>query len=154
MARRIYETSEDRESERAVLDALSLAWHPVVIKQLPQLHPLDGFADFGGYYAWVEVKCRGKKDDLPSTHYSEWMISVEKVKEGMLRHGMFGHGFHLVFEWLDGIFTTDVPQIIGECRIDPEGGRKDRDDPLDTEPCFLIPASAFRKIIVDNTAIL
>lgn len=152
MGRPTYETAEDRINEKEVLDALALAWHPVVIKQLPQHYPLDGFADFGGYYAWIEVKCRGEKENLPSTKYSEWMISVDKIMAGMLWYNMFGHGFHLAFRWSDGIFSADVPQVIEGCSINPDGGRSDRNTPLDKGPCFMIPASAFKKILVDKTA--
>lgn len=152
MARRIYETKDDRSKEEAVLETLRRAWHPVIVTKLPPKYALDAFVDWGTVQAFLEVKRR----NCASTTYKTYMLSLRKVREGLDHAELMPQGvFLLVVEWTDGLFVCDVAEALTAPGYRVEvGGRDDRGDWQDVEPVAHIPVNLFQRINVDNTAIL
>ena len=94
----------------------------------------------GNMRAWAECKRRyhqyGKYDTL--------MLSLGKYREGRQLCLDTGMPFLLIVEWDDGIrwmrASADMPAI-------GLGGREDRNDPDDIEPCVFIPIESFKLLV-------
>lgn len=113
----------------------------LLVSKTPPLHPYDyaGEGLDGSLEAIFEVKCR----TTPRKKYPTYMLSLMKFSKMVDISEATGKPAYLVVSWTDGIYLFRV------CRADmmlldiKAGGRKDRGDPMDIEPCIFIPVDMF-----------
>lgn len=111
------------------------------VSKTPPLHSYDyaGEGLDGALEAVFEVKCRTNS----RMRYPTYMLSLMKFAKLIDTSEATGKPAFLVVSWTDGICLFRV------CRIDAllfdikAGGRKDRGDPMDIEPCIFIPVDMF-----------
>ena len=137
--RPLYESSTDISNEAAVVAEVSKKWRRHFDK-LPIKYGVDYCVTKGAdIVAFAEVKCRNYS-------YSEidkmggYMISAHKWVIGGTFADAIGVPLVLIVKLTDGIWWTKErsKKLI-------LGGRKDRNDPQDVEPCILIPMKSFVK---------
>jgi len=141
MTRKMYETDEDLKRESELVDEISLRWNCDLYK-LPIQYHLDYVAQREGRIrAFLEMKCRTFEMD----RYPTFMISMSKVMWSRLLFGVSGKETFLIVKWTDKIARCDLLH----CKYDVAmGGRTDRGDWQDVDPCCYIPLSEF-KVIAD-----
>ena len=137
--RPVYETQENRSQEERVMQAFSLAYNV----QLVRLNSLAG-ADYivyrdGTATALAEVKVRKN----PRGQYPTYMISATKVYTMIAASEVMKLTPLLVVKWLDSIGWINLATAKGTIKF---GGREDRGDSQDMEPCLFIPTIDFTKI--------
>ena len=119
-----YETANDRSKERQIIDLVATKFGMKAVK-LPQFQDID-FALMRGEVVWgvVEVKARGR-------HYPQMFLSLHKV-QALRQYAAAGLQARVIFATPSGVFAKKVGpgEIDGWIGV---GGRKDRNDPLDTE---------------------
>lgn len=142
MTRPVYETNADLSREQEVSDWLANYWRCEVVKLKP-LYQFDrALIQDGEIQAFAEIKCRTN----PSTQYKSYLISGDKMLKALAWRKLSGVPCQLVVAWTDaiGIFQVEDDREY-TVKI---GGRKDRADQQDLEPCFFIPLSWFKIIPV------
>lgn len=143
--RPIYETSENLVSERLVAEALGRAWKCEVVK-LPKLWSADYCALRGKQVvSFIEIKSRAYSfDELE--RFGGYMIDLRKAKELKTLAGFTARPALLVINLKDGMFWLDIAKAdLLDVRI---GGRTDRNDAADVEPCAFFEMQQFRRITV------
>ena len=142
--RPVYETEKDRKMEQAIINELSDAWK-IFYQKLPIKHRLD-FAlldDKKIVTAWAEVKRR----DNDSTTYDTYMLSLDKYMSGMKLYKLTGLPFYLVVKFSDGLYYCEV-SLLSYAQLNLSfGGRTDRGDSQDVEPCIYFDSNLFKKVI-------
>ena len=142
--RPIYETAKDRKIEQAIINELSDAWK-IFYQKLPIKHRLD-FAlldDKKAVIAWAEVKRR----DNDSTTYDTYMLSLDKYMSGMQLFKLTGLPFYMVVKFSDGLYYCEV-SLLSYAQLNISfGGRTDRGDSQDVEPCIYFDSNLFKKVI-------
>ena len=142
--RPVYETEKDRKMEQAIINELSDAWK-IFYQKLPIKHRLD-FAlldDKKGVIAWAEVKRR----DNDSTTYDTYMLSLDKYMSGMKLFKLTGLPFYMVVKFSDGLYYCEV-SLLSYAQLNISfGGRTDRGDSQDVEPCIYFDSNLFKKVI-------
>jgi hypothetical protein len=135
-----YETTADRVRELSVVDAYSKAtgW---TFNKVPAHYRVDGcFTDKNGNLAaWVEVKNR----TCSKGTYPTYLISLNKVREGLALAKDTGVPFVLLVKWTDGCFELPIAELPLSIRV---GGRSDRNDWQDQEPVCFFDINSFRQI--------
>ena len=142
--RPIYETAKDRKIEQAIINELSDAWK-IFYQKLPIKHRLD-FAlldDRRNVNAWAEVKRR----DNDSTTYGTYMLSLDKYMSGMKLFKLTGLPFYLVVKFSDGLYYCEVSLLSYAQLTISFGGRTDRADSQDVEPCVFFDTNLFKKVV-------
>lgn len=136
MNRPIYETQNDRTAERKVAELVA-AKRGLTAYAMPLRYAVD-FAFCRGRVIewWVEVKCRTN----PREKYPTYLLSLGKWAGMMGLFGQTGIPAMLVVGWTDCIGVLELPAPRMAVEI---GGRTDRNDRQDVEPCVLIPVSQF-----------
>jgi len=138
MARSLYETSQDRRSEKQVLDYVSKCWG-IVYHKLPMSYKLD----YSMYRSellvgWAEVKCR--------THnfgtFPTYIISLAQGLEARRLGKETNTTPILLVSWLDVLAYLDFfsPFTI------KQGGRSDRGDWQDQEPMAHFELKYFKRV--------
>ena len=144
MIRPVYETEKDRKMEQAIINELSDAWK-IFYQKLPIKHRLD-FAlldDKKAVIAWAEVKRR----DNDSTTYDTYMLSLDKYMSGMKLFKLTGLPFYMVVKFSDGLYYCEV-SLLSYAQLNISfGGRTDRGDSQDVEPCIYFDSNLFKKVI-------
>ena len=142
--RPVYETEKDRKMEQAIINELSDAWK-IFYQKLPIKHRLD-FAlldDKKIVIAWAEVKRR----DNDSTTYDTYMLSLDKYMSGMKLFKLTGLPFYMVVKFRDGLYYCEV-SLLSYAQLNISfGGRTDRGDSQDVEPCIYFDSNLFKKVI-------
>ena len=144
MIRPVYETEKDRKMEQAIINELSDAWK-IFYQKLPIKHRLD-FAlldDKKAVIAWAEVKRR----DNDSTTYDTYMLSLDKYMSGMKLFKLTGLPFYMVVKFSDGLYYCEV-SLLSYAQLNISfGGRTDRGDSQDVDPCIYFDSNLFKKVI-------
>jgi hypothetical protein len=131
----IYETPRDQEREHGAAMQVATRSGAVLVKA-PALACWDYMAIRGGkLVAALEVKVRSHDMDT----YPTYMVSAEKVVKLRNLRQLLGVPVLLVVSFNGRIATLDV-KAEGEMGM---GGRTDRQDPNDQEPCLFFPVAAF-----------
>lgn len=143
--RPIYETSEDRHAEAIVMLDVQRA-HGIGIRRIRKMFPVDYAVVEGPYVMkWVEIKSRNySMQDM--NRMGGLYLSALKV--GMI-HALeraTGIGTCVVAGMTDGIYVADLPRPDSAPLNIVFGGRHDRDDPADVEPCVCVPPASWRKV--------
>lgn len=135
-----YETEADREREREVADFMRERFR-VRYVQMPQRYPADLliYNPDGTTRSWIEVKSR----NIAFGTYDHLILSLEKVIGLQLLARASGMPAYICANLNDGRFLMPCPA--GPVRIDV-GGRRDRGDPEDIEPCAVLPWSDFTRM--------
>eukprot|EP00919_Chromeraceae_sp_WS-2016_P060823 GHVR01144332.1.p2 GENE.GHVR01144332.1~~GHVR01144332.1.p2 ORF type:complete len:139 (-),score=5.76 GHVR01144332.1:6-422(-) len=137
--RPLYETDSDRARESDVFEYIKSKIDCDVVKAPENAH-FDGFLVGPNNLpmAMVEVKNRNNA----STKYPTYMLSANKCRKCKELSDSSGVPFVLVVRFTDGVFALTVK---GEYPVEM-GGRYDRNDPRDKEPCMFIPMDKFHKV--------
>ncbi len=145
MSRPTYETQQDSDRERLVVEAMASAWSLNPIK-LPKFYKQDWALSKMDrtVKAVVEVKCRSH----PKHTYDTLILSLDKWQAlAMLSERTSIKGL-LGVRYTDGIFWV-VAQHQPDWRI-TIGGRTDRNDPDDVEPVIHIPSSSLKPLFTNG----
>ena len=133
------ETAENRRAEQEIMDQLSLRW-VAKAKKMHAMYTLD-FMVFKANegIAWVEAKDR---QDWPDGR-DYYMLALHKWKAAH-EYLCYTKLPTVIAVWLSGeLMTYNVSPIdLGQLKI-IEGGRRDRDESSDLEPCVIIPIEKF-----------
>jgi hypothetical protein len=128
MSRPHYENRKSLQKEHALAQGLEKRWE-CKLKKLPIKYMLDYAAWKNKQIsAWVELKCR----TIPFEQYDEYMISLAKVMAAKELSRNTGLQSFLVVQWSNKTAFLQLDNADYELRM---GGRKDRNDPDDIEPC-------------------
>lgn len=135
MSRPMYETQEDLQRERQVMERLCEAWK-VGCQKLPTKYVIDyGMLRDEKVVAWLEIKCRSKKYDEMILSAAKWFAGKDLARQTAL-------SFVLVYAFPDSSihYLTIEPDMNPEIRFE---GRTDRNDWQDREPCVILPLEWF-----------
>ena len=118
--------------------------HGAVLKKMPMNYRIDymSFRD-GVPTAVIEVKSR--KKGIASTTYPLFMLSLSKWHSGIDYFNKSKLNFVLAGKYDDGIFTYKYSPE-DKVEIKWFGGRPDREDKDDQEPCVYVPMKLFKRI--------
>jgi len=132
-----YEQQRDLDNEARVVRLM--AEHKIEMRKLPISYRLD-YAMFrdNKLRGFAEVKTRSHKHD----RYPTLMISLGKVVAAQHLADVTKTRSVLLVQYLDGIFWTDF-KTPHEVLM---GGRTDRGDAADIEPCAHYPIEAFTMV--------
>ena len=131
------ETEKDRVAEREIMDMLCLRW-AARAKKMHVMYTLDYMVFKGDHsIAWVEAKDRAWEG------YETYLLALHKWKAAH-QYLEYTRLPTVIAVRLSGeLHTYNVsPSDLGKVRIS-EGGRRDRDDNSDVEPCVYIPIEKF-----------
>lgn len=140
MTRPQYETASSLQVERESL-AKFLLDSPYKAVKLPKRYYLDWvvMARDRSVNAWIECKRRYNM----RSKYPTFMMSMKKWQEGSDLSRLGGKPFYVVVEWDDGLFYVRQDEVLDAVTYGI-GGRTDRNDPEDIEPCVYIPVHLFQ----------
>lgn len=137
LARPLYESPADLKNEESVLSVICEKWKSEAAK-LPIKYGVDYMLlRSGDAVASCEIKCRTN----PMEQYPDYMISLGKLIDAKAIRDLTGIPFLLIIRWTDKIGywrLPDDPKVITRM-----GGRTDRNDSQDVEPCAFIPIQDF-----------
>ena len=139
----IYETESDRQRQREAIGHLARATNTQVIETERLVGWDYEMVRDSKVLAMVEVKCR----ECKSSTYATYMVSQTKalrLRETALTRGVAGG---LLVCWKDGeIGWLRIDSTNPEDWLVQQGGRVDRNDPLDIERVVHFDISSFRFI--------
>jgi len=138
--RPVYETDHDRLEEREVMKSLS-SISRLGFALMPRFYAYDAtLLRNGECCAWVDAKRRYH----PRSKYDTYMLSCKKVSD--LRKEQWATNIQalVAVKWDDylGVISADRFVLLND--MVAMGGREDRDDPDDVEPCFFIRPEKFK----------
>lgn len=137
MSRPIYQSAETLADELEVALDMAARWGATA-RKIPRAYRVSWvLLRDSKPIAWVEIKTR-------SATFSEFMISLGKVREGIALANDTGIPFVLVVKFPIGTYWT-IPGA-EDLRSIGFGGRTDRADPEDFEPMVFIPRRKFQPI--------
>jgi len=137
--RPLYESSKDLSNELRVSAHLKDCWNAEFVK-LPMAYYVDWAVVRGSEIkAFAEFKRRHN----PKDQYPSFMISLNKWMNGKKMGRELGVPFLIIVEWDDGLYYCDTEAV---ARTYGFGGRSDRGDSQDQEPCVFIETKAFYKV--------
>jgi len=148
MAREWYETNDDLMREKSAGLRLEEAWNCDIVK-LSVKYGADWMAWRDGEVVGViEYKNRPHEFDT----YPTYMISLHKWISLRVAAEYSSTHQHkvvpiIVVEFTDGMWWLEVKPNIATLEM---GGRIDRSDPEDREPCMFIPMYHWKKIRENN----
>lgn len=137
------ESAADRANQREVAAVLAEVWQCEMV-EFKETSLVDYMAvKDATAWALVEIKCRS----ITYRDRPQYMLSADKWVNTQTVASVLRVRGLLVVRFGDGsIYGTDL------LATDPEppemrmGGRRDRGDPRDLEPCVWLPISAFRLV--------
>lgn len=141
MQRPLYERAIDRAKEREIISKIELKWNVKAAKLKTALKLDYALTRKGAVVAFAEVKARTYSWEQID-QLGGYMLSLDKWTQA--RTLCAGLPFSLVVEASDELrcfntrFDLPFPVVIG--------GRKDRADWQDVEPCILIPVRHFKAV--------
>lgn len=137
MSRPIYETKQTLSTEERLIKLIAESFNAKPVK-LGMKYKVDyAMTRSGRIEGWIELKKRSFNFD----QYEEYMLSLDKYMTAKRLSQDTGKPCILVVEFNDKILFADLAEI--EFRLGM-GGRKDRGDPEDYEPCCWIALSQFK----------
>ena len=142
-----YETEADLANERDVIEQLCKLWSMRAEKLSPALYSVD-YALYRGQgvsetlAGFVEVKCL----TMPSTKHRCYTLSAAKIAKMRQLSQLFGVKAILVVAYTDRVMWGGVEEDNIE-RI-ASGGRRDRGDQFDREPCGYIPVANMKTVFL------
>ena len=137
--RPIYENNKTLAAEEALAEKLAVEWQCKPIK-LGRKYKIDYALSRGGVIAaWAEFKKRG----IASDKYSEYMLSMDKYLAAKELARETDTTCFLVVEFTDCVLYADLASVSFRLGM---GGRKDRGDPEDYEPCCWMPLKEFNTL--------
>jgi hypothetical protein len=145
MSRPLYESELDRGNESQVAKVIEAKWKCLAKKLKPACEVDYALERSGRIIAMMEVKCRaytyGRLDELGGL-----MLSAHKWQAARRWWENHGIGFVLAVGLTDGVYALSVHPDGGWPQKLPlvMGGRLDRGDAQDIEPCVLIPMNLFK----------
>ena len=144
MSRPIYETRENIASERLVAEAVGRSWNCEVLK-LPRLWPADYCCVRGrSVEAFLEIKVRSYSFETLRA-MGGYMIDVRKITALQSLAAVTGRKAFLTVSLAGQIFYMPVVPSTQPTQV-VMGGRKDRSDDADIEPCAIFDMNLFRPI--------
>ena len=148
--RQTYETKDDRERETEIATICARAWDCEALK-LKIAAELDYVFHRGGeIHAVVEIKDRTSGRGYSSHDMDRmggYMISACKYQSAKRWCETHTSAFVLIVRLTDGIFWRRWTQTLPRVDI-ALGGRSDRGDWQDKEPCVFLPMSTFTRLRV------
>jgi len=145
MSREHYEQPDDRKREMWVAERFA---REMGLKQIemPENSRIDRFLidKDDNPRGWVEIKCRTTE----CGHYDTYALSEQKFKTLLWLHKITNVPSLLVVGFMDMIAWVEVNKLGGLRVVD--GGRQDRNDPLDIERLVHIPITKFRYIEMEE----
>lgn len=142
--RPLYETVSHLTAEHALADRVAQAWCAQAVK-LPRAYPCDyGFRRSGETVALAEFKCR-RYPMARLEALGGFMLSLHKWAGVRALAQASGLPFVLVVEDGDSQVWWHRPTDFSHDGVG-FGGRRDRDDPQDTEPVITLRAARFRPL--------
>jgi hypothetical protein len=141
--RTLYETQQDRDREERVKEHLQAVWKSTLHK-LPIRYEVEwlAFRKDGRAVAAIEFKWRSN----PSGRFETYLLALGKWMALDRLRVACGLRSILVVEFSDALMFHVLGEVDSdEIRIE-WGGRTDRSDPNDMEPCVMIPMEKFRAI--------
>jgi hypothetical protein len=142
--RPMYERPSHLAAERAAIGVVEGAWRVRAVK-LPIAYGVDYALtrDNRAVCGFVEVKCRNNA----SGQYPTYLLSLGKLLAARRLAAATRLPFALVVTFSDGAYFW----LDGGEEVAVEiGGRADRGDWQDTEPCAMIPMSRFKPLLPDG----
>lgn len=141
--RPIYESDTDLCNEQSIVVALESRFK-CSFKKTPKFFSVDYVAVRENKpVAWVEIKCR-KYTMLQIHSFGGYLISLKKIISAKHLFDVTGLPFILIVKAADEIYFSQFQTFSFTNLV--IGGRKDRQDAEDVEPCVLIPTDSFRKL--------
>ena len=132
-----YENIEDLYNEKKLMRQFTALYPGQIQKTCPKKQLDYAVSNHGTVNCFVECKCRNNVADK----YDEYMISLYKVQKA-LSLAQFTKALLLV-GWVDKWGWWEFAKHAEHnCRVG-WGGRDDRRDSLDKEPCLYIPTEFF-----------
>lgn len=139
MSRPLYESDDDLAKERAAVEALCSSLGCSYSK-LPISYGLDyALHRDGRVFSMIEIKCRNNT----SQRYETIMVSVLKRIKALELRKSAHVTTNLVVAYTDGIYLIDFAEKPDYVAI---GGRKDRSDSADIEPCIHYSVSRMARV--------
>ena len=143
MHRPIYETESNRQAQARTAKEIEEHFKCTMIST-PRMYSLDYMALRDGHpVAWVEIKERKYTLDAIKK-LGGYLLSLHKLTSARALHQITMLPFILVVKLQDGTyyksFTSDLDFIKNKISV---GGRLDRGDLQDIEPCVLIDTDSF-----------
>jgi len=139
MPRKLYESKQDLSKENELAKQISYRW-ACSLRKLPIHYHLDFAAEREGkIVAFMEFKCRTSE----MNKYPTYMISMSKMMTARSMYGVSGKESFLIVQWKDKIAKCEMLWCKYEVGM---GGRTDRGDWQDVDPCCYIPLSEFTVI--------
>ena len=134
----MYETASDLANEDQVKTFLEAKWQATLHK-LPISYNFDYLVERNGNSsAWVEIKVRTN----PMNQYDTMMISLHKSLAGKHLTETTGLPSFLVVKWTDKIGFVNINECLHTLKM---GGRSDRNDAQDRDPCLYIGIDEFQE---------
>ena len=139
LGRRLYESKEDLAKEEKVKALLEKKWQAILHK-LPISYNYDYLVERNGHSsAWVEVKVRTN----PMKQYDTMMVSLHKLLAGKHLTDTTGLPCFLVVQWTDATGFVNINECASTLKM---GGRADRNDSQDRDPCLYIDIDQFQEL--------
>lgn len=137
VSRPTYETKSDRQNEFKVARYLANR-EGLLAVSMPLRYAVDYAVvnDSGDVHGWYEIKCRTN----PMKAYDTYLLSIGKYHSMLALQHNSGFPVFLAVKWTDCLGVMGIPAK----HTISMGGRKDRGDWQDTEPCAMFPIEQFK----------
>jgi hypothetical protein len=131
-----YQTNSDRLNEDSIAARFSSSWKCEFVR-MPDFYPIDRMAVLRNKpVAWAEIKRRHRG----LRQYADVWLSLHKTIYGRQMTETTGLPFLFLVEFNDCFAYAEIK---GQYQI-VYGGRKDRGDWQDMEPCIQIPVDTWK----------
>lgn len=141
MSRPLYETEQDRESERRLAEMIGAKYNYKFVK-MPTKLSLDYMLTQDGIAkAFMEMRQRR----TPMHKYPTYMISLYKVMMASQLTQTTGLPCYLAVQWSDKAGICKLPPHIAPLSV-AQGGSMQRGDPQDIEPVVYFDMSCFKEL--------
>ena len=135
------ETSEDLRREEIVADIAAIRWNCEQRKSEDILYDREFLRD-GKVVAIAEIKCR----HIKSTQFKSYKVDATKLKTLHRIAESMDTLSILIVAMEDGVFWLAINDLTSFSWATADWERKDRNDPLDKDVCYVIPMFEFRKL--------
>lgn len=140
---KIYETEKNKTNEKKIAACIE-QYMSCEMVPTPRKWEIDYLARRGNkIVAWVEIKQRNYSM-AEINMFGGYMLSLKKWMIAKALYDLTGIKFALAISASDGVYVGSFDDFYNQNII--LGGRTDRNDSEDIEPCVLIPTTKFYKI--------
>lgn len=133
--RPIYQTHQDRAAEDSIASRFAAAWKCDLVR-MPDFYPVDRMVLRDKPVAWAEIKRR----ERGLQQYPDVWLSLHKAIYGRQMSETTGLPFLFLVQFNDCFAYAEIK---GQYQT-VYGGRKDRRDWQDMEPCIQIPVDSWK----------